>query len=124
MRRLFARYRRSRARRRALDQARLAKKRKLRYYAESTRKMLFVVLFLRAFVVEAYQSPSGSMIPTLEVGDRIFVNKFIHGLRIPFTHVKLGMDLVKPHRGELVVFIHPKEPDHDLIKRVVAVAGD
>jgi signal peptidase I len=82
---------------------------------------LFVVLAFRSFVAEAYHIPSGSMIPTLQVGDRIFVNKFIYGLRVPLWGRKFGAR--SPERGEVVVFVHPKSGD-DLIKRVVAVAGD
>jgi len=82
---------------------------------------LFAVLAFRAFVAEAYSIPSGSMIPTLQVGDRIFVNKFVYGLRVPFLGWKLGAR--SPSRGEVVVFVHPKD-GIDLIKRVVAVAGD
>jgi len=78
---------------------------------------------LRAFVVEAFKIPSGSMIPTLQVGDHIFVNKFLYGLRIPFTHFKF-FEWRKPHAGEVIVFIYPKEPWKDFIKRVVAVEGD
>ena len=81
-------------------------------------------LFVRAFVVEAFKIPSGSMIPTLEVGDHIFVNKFIYGVRIPWTNIKFGMDYRKPRRGEVIVFIYPKEPDKDFIKRIVAIEGD
>lgn len=86
--------------------------------------VVFVALLLRAFVAEAFHIPSGSMIPTLKVGDRIFVNKFCYGIRIPFTRQKIGSHLLRPHRGDLIVFTHPKELDKDLIKRVVAVAGD
>ncbi len=82
---------------------------------------LFVALAFRSFVAEAYSIPSGSMIPTLQVGDRIFVNKFVYGLRVPLVGWKLGAQ--SPSRGEVVVFVHPKE-GIDLIKRVVAVAGD
>src|SRR5262249_15719410 len=78
---------------------------------------------LRAFVVEAFKIPSGSMIPTMEVGDHIFVNKFLYGLRIPFTKLKF-FEWRKPQRGEVIVFIYPVDPDKDFIKRVVAVEGD
>jgi signal peptidase I len=63
------------------------------------------------------------MIPTLQVGDRIFVNKFIYGLRLPLTHFKVGAEIRPPHRGEVIVFLHPTE-DRDYIKRVVATPGD
>jgi signal peptidase I len=91
--------------------------------ARSTASVVFWVVFLRSFVVEAYKIPSGSMIPTLQVGDRIFVNKFIYGLRLPLTHFKMGAEIRPPHRGEVIVFLHPTE-DRDYIKRVVATPGD
>ncbi len=96
----------------------------LREYAESIGVAILIALFLRAFVVEAFKIPSGSMIPTLQVGDHIFVNKFIYGVRVPWTNIKFGMGFRKPRRGEVIVFIYPKEPDKDFIKRIVAVEGD
>jgi len=101
-----------------------ARKSTLREYAESIAVAVLIALFLRAFVVEAFKIPSGSMIPTLEVGDHIFVNKFIYGIRIPFTNIKIGTSYRKPRRGEVIVFIYPVEPDKDFIKRIVAVEGD
>jgi signal peptidase I len=80
------------------------------------------VLAIRAFVVEAFKIPSSSMYPTLEINDHIFVNKFVYGLRIPFTDHKLLER--SPARGEVIVFIMPCQPDRDYIKRVVALAGD
>ncbi len=78
---------------------------------------------LRSFVVEAYKIPSGSMLPTLEVGDHIFVNKFIYGFMIPFTTVKIGK-WRQPTRGEVIVFKYPNNPSQDYIKRVIGVPGD
>ena len=75
-------------------------------------------------MVQAFKIPSGSMIPTLQVGDHIFVNKFIYGVRVPWTNIKFGMDYRKPRRGEVIVFIYPKEPEKDFIKRVVGLEGD
>jgi signal peptidase I len=94
-----------------------------REYAESIGVAVMIALFLRAFVVEAFKIPSGSMIPTMEVGDHIFVNKFIYGIRIPFTKIKF-FEYRAPKRGEVIVFIYPREPDKDFIKRIVGVAGD
>jgi len=82
-----------------------------------------VALGIRAFVVEPFKIPSGSMIPTLLVGDYILVNKFSYGVRMPFTGQVL-IPLAKPTRGEVVVFRYPDEPDIDYIKRVVGVGGD
>jgi signal peptidase I len=101
-----------------------AKKSQARQYVESIGAVVFVALVLRSLVVEAYQIPSGSMIPTLDVGDRIWVNKLIYGVRLPFTDIKLGTHYRPPRRGEIIVFEKPDEPDKDLIKRVVGVPGD
>ena len=101
-----------------------ARKSTAREYTESIGVAVLIALFLRAFVVEAFKIPSGSMIPTLQVGDHIFVNKFIYGVRVPFTNIKFGMEFRKPKRGEVIVFIYPVEPDKDFIKRIVAVEGD
>ncbi len=101
-----------------------AKKSTTRQYVESIGTVVFVALCLRSFVVEAYQIPSGSMIPTLQIGDHIFVNKLIYGVRIPFTEIKLATHYRQPRRGEIIVFTHPVGHDEDLIKRVIAVGGD
>ena len=82
-----------------------------------------IAVFLRSFVVEAYKIPSGSMLPTLSVGDHIFVNKFIYGLMIPGTTTKFFM-FRDPKRGEVIVFKYPNEPGKDYIKRVIGVPGD
>jgi signal peptidase I len=95
----------------------------MREYAESIGIAVLVALFLRAFVVEAFKIPSGSMIPTLKVGDHLFVNKFIYGFRVPFMNVKF-LQLRPPQRGEVIVFVYPKDQDKDFIKRIVAVGGD
>ena len=94
-----------------------------RDYVESIGAAILIALALRAFVVEAFKIPSSSMYPTLEIGDHIFVNKFIYGVRIPWTRTKL-FELRGPHRGEVIVFIYPCDPDRDYIKRVVAVEND
>jgi signal peptidase I len=101
-----------------------ARKSTAREYTESIGVAVLIALFLRAFVVEAFKIPSGSMIPTLQVGDHIFVNKFIYGVRVPFTDIKFGMNFRKPRRGEVVVFKFPNNEDLDFIKRIVAVEGD
>jgi signal peptidase I len=106
------------------DHLAFARKSTIREYTESIAVAVLIALFLRAFVVEAFKIPSGSMIPTLQVGDHIFVNKFIYGVRIPWTNIKIGEHYRTPRRGEVIVFIFPKEPDKDFIKRIVAVPGD
>jgi len=95
----------------------------LRDYVESIGAAVLIALALRAFVIEAFKIPSSSMYPTLEINDHIFVNKFIYGVRIPWTTTKL-LDIRGPKRGEVIVFIWPCNPDRDYIKRVVALAGD
>ena len=85
--------------------------------------MVLAALSFRAFAAEAYVIPSGSMMPTLEVGDRIVVDKHVYGLRVPLTIRKLTGGRA-PRPGEVVVFINPKRQDPDMVKRVVAVGGD
>ena len=84
--------------------------------------MIVLALVVRQSFVEAFKIPAGSMLPTLEVGDHIMVNKLAYGLRVPFTGTVLGVST--PGRGDLIVFIYPREPEKDFIKRVVAIAGD
>jgi signal peptidase I len=91
-----------------------------RDYVESIGAAVLIALALRAFVIEAFKIPSSSMYPTLEIGDHIFVNKFIYGVRVPFTNTKL-FELREPKHGEVIVFIQPCQPDRDYIKRVVAL---
>jgi signal peptidase I len=100
-----------------------AKKSATREYVESILVAVVIAGLLRFFVVEAFKIPSGSMIPTLEVGDHIFVNKFIYGLRVPLTNAWIA-EWGTPSRGDVVVFRFPRDPSKDYIKRVVAVAGD
>lgn len=92
---------------------------------------LVVVLGIRSSVVEAYQIPSGSMMPTLLVGDKIFVNKFSYGIRVPFTDYKFLADeshylfrTKGPSHGDIIVFRHPIKTDTHLIKRVIGIPGD
>lgn len=82
-----------------------------------------LALFIRTFVVQAFKIPSGSMQPTLLIGDHILVNKFIYGVGIPFTDIKL-FDIKEPGRGDVIVFIYPEDESKDYIKRVVGLPGD
>jgi signal peptidase I len=100
-----------------------ARKSTVREYSESIGVAVAIALLLRAFVVEAFQIPSGSMIPTLEVGDHIFVSKFAYGLTIPFTNKKI-VQLGEPKRGDIIVFKYPLDESTDYIKRVVGLPGD
>lgn len=102
------------------------RKGELREYAESIFVAIFVALLLRAFVIEAFKIPSGSMLPTLQIQDHIFVNKLAYGPQIPFTSVRVWSSL-PPKRGDVMVFISPDGlPDNaqDYIKRVIALPGD
>jgi signal peptidase I len=94
-----------------------------RDYVESIGAAVLIALALRAFVIEAFKIPSSSMYPTLEIGDHIFVNKFIYGVRIPWTNTKF-FELREPKPGEVIVFMQPCQPERDYIKRVIAVGGD
>lgn len=85
--------------------------------------LILVFGFIRPFVVEAFKIPSGSMEDTLLIGDRILVCKFIYGLKIPGTDIKV-FDFHKPARGDVFVFIPPHDRERNFIKRIVAVAGD
>lgn len=99
------------------------KKGTLREYGEALVTALLVAFFIRSFGIEAFKIPSGSMIPTLMIGDHIFVNKFIYGLRIPFTKKKI-VTFGTPRRGEAIVFIYPVDDSKDFIKRVIGLPGD
>ncbi len=92
-------------------------------YARSFFPVIFVVLLLRSFLVEPFRIPSGSMMPTLLVGDFILVNKFSYGVRLPVLDTKF-LDVGAPERGDVVVFRYPKDPSTDYIKRVVGLPGD
>ncbi|MFW5967267.1 MAG: signal peptidase I [Persicimonas sp.] len=117
-----------------------------REYAESIGLAVLLALFLRGFVIEAFKIPTGSMVPNLKVGDHLFVNKFVYGIRIPFTETFLTR-FSEPERGEVIVFDFPRqeakdylseqsasdrecidtgslEEQKDFIKRIVGVGGD
>ena len=95
----------------------------VREYVEAIVIALVLALFIRQFIVQAFKIPSGSMIPTLLVGDHILVNKFIYGLKVPFIEKKL-LVFDKPDRGDIIVFKYPRDPSKDYIKRVVGLPGD
>jgi signal peptidase I len=94
-----------------------------REYLEAAIIAILLALFIRAFVVQAFKIPSGSMKPTLLIGDHILVNKFIYGVKIPFTD-HFVLQVKKPERGDIVVFKWPRNEKKDFIKRVIGVAGD
>lgn len=82
-----------------------------------------IALFVRAFFVQAYKIPSSSMEPTLLVGDHILVIKCLYGIRIPFIGKQL-IEFSEPKRGEIVVFVYPRDPKKDFIKRVIGLPGE
>ncbi len=92
-------------------------------YARSFFPIILVVLVIRSFIAEPFRIPSGSMLPTLHVGDFILVNKFAYGIRLPVINTKI-LSVGEPQRGEVFVFRYPKNPKVDYIKRVVGLPGD
>ncbi len=92
-------------------------------YARSFFPVILAVLVLRSFLVEPFRIPSGSMMPTLLVGDFILVNKFAYGIRLPVLNKKV-VDVGDPQRGDVMVFRYPLDPTVDYIKRVAGVPGD
>ena len=95
----------------------------VREYAEAIIIAIILALFIRSFVVQAFKIPSGSMLPTLQIGDHLLVNKFIYGVKIPMSGTVL-VPWKSPARDDIVVFRFPKDRSIDYIKRVVGVAGD
>jgi signal peptidase I len=95
----------------------------IREWVESIVVAFFLAMVIRAFVVQAFKIPTGSMRPTLLEGDLILVNKFIYGAKIPFTNLTLPKirDL---KRGDVIVFIYPEEPKKDFIKRLIGLPGE
>jgi signal peptidase I len=128
----------------------MGKKRFVREYLEPIITAIIIALFIRTFVVQAFKIPSGSMEPTLLVGDHILVNKFIYGVRIPYSDIKgvkffekgkgiisfeyendrakdkgvKFLEFKRPKRGDIVVFIFPGDRSKDYIKRVIGTEGE
>ncbi len=100
-----------------------SKKRLLWEYVEAIVTALILALIIRAYIIQAFKIPSGSMIPTLLIGDHILVNKFIYGTRIPLTDRKI-LIWRSPEKGDIIVFKYPENPKKDFIKRVIATGGD
>ena len=98
-------------------------KSRLRQNVESIAWALVIALAVRSSVVQAFWVPSGSMLPTIQIGDHIFVNKLAYAVHVPLTGIEVWRT-GQPGRGDVVVFVSPVDHNTDLIKRIVAVAGD
>lgn len=92
-------------------------------YARSFFPVLLIVFLLRGFIAEPFRIPSGSMLPTLEIGDFILVNKFTYGVRLPVSHHKV-LEMNDPQRGDIVVFRYPVDNKTSFIKRLIGLPGD
>src|SRR5262245_66621118 len=92
-------------------------------YPVSFFPVILIVFLLRSFLVEPFKIPSGSMLPTLLIGDFILVNKYTYGIRLPVLNMKV-IDVAQPERGDVMVFRFPEDPSLDYIKRVVGLPGD
>ncbi|CAN2041750.1 signal peptidase I [Candidatus Magnetomoraceae bacterium gMMP-15] len=100
-----------------------SRKSKLRENIEAIVIAVILALFIRTFIVQAFKIPSGSMKPTLQIGDHILVNKFIYGVKIPFSN-KTIIPVSTPEREDIVVFKFPQDPGKDFIKRTIGLPGD
>src|SRR4026209_1052688 len=92
-------------------------------YSISFFPVILIVFLLRSFLVEPFKIPSGSMIPTIVIGDFILVNKCAYGIRLPVVNIKVA-DVGEPKRGDVMVFRYPSDPSLDYIKRAVGLPGD
>ncbi len=95
----------------------------LKEYAEALIIAFILAFLIRSFVIQAFKIPSGSMLQTLQIGDHLLVNKFIYGLRIPFTDIFITR-FSDPEFQDIIVFEFPKDPSKDFIKRIIGTPGD
>ena len=100
----------------------LKRKSAFREYAEAAVIAILLALFIRTFIVQAFKIPSGSMKPTLLIGDHLLVNKFIYGIKIPFLD-RFIVHFKNPRRGDIVVFKWPRDESKDFIKRIIGIEG-
>jgi len=102
-----------------------APKSEVREFLEAVVVALVLAMFIRTFFVQAFKIPSGSMLPTLQIGDHLLVNKLLYGLRVPIVGTRY-FDFFEPERGDIIVFVFPGDPNNetDYIKRVIGVPGD
>ena len=98
-------------------------KSRLRENIEALILAILLALFIRAFIVQAFKIPSGSMKHTLQIGDHILVNKFIYGVKLPYFDTTI-IPYKKPQRGDIIVFKFQQEPKKDFIKRTIGIPGD
>ena len=98
-------------------------KSKFREYVEAILLAIVIAFFIRTFVIQAYKIPSGSMKPTLLIGDHILVSKFNYGVKLPFLRSTL-IPIGTPKRGDILVFIYPEDRSKDFIKRLIGLPGD
>jgi signal peptidase I len=101
----------------------MTKKSKTREYVESLLIAALIAFLVRGFVIQAFRIPSGSMEPTLQVGDHLLVNRLSYVVKIPFTDIVV-FNIGKPDRGDVIVFRYPKDKSKDFIKRVIGKEGD
>ena len=94
-----------------------------REWVESIIIAAVLAVFIRTFIIQPFKIPTGSMIPTLQVGDRILVSKFIYGAKVPFTKLRLPK-LRDPERGDVIVFVFPHDRKKDYIKRLIGLRGE
>lgn len=100
-------------------------KSEIREWVDSIIIAVVLGVLIQTFFVQAFKIPSGSMIPTFKIGDRIFVNKFLYSARIPFVNLRLPFPSIKePKRGDVIVFVSPDDPKKDFVKRLIGVAGE
>ncbi len=92
-------------------------------FSKSFFPILLIVVIVRSFIAEPFRIPSGSMIPTLKIGDFILVKKYAYGVRLPVIHNKI-LEVNKPERGDVVVFRYPPQPEVNYIKRLIGLPGD
>jgi len=101
----------------------IRKKSLVREYVEAFAIAILLALFIRTFIVQAFKIPSGSMKPTLLIGDHLLVNKFVYGIKIPYAD-RVIIPVKNPKRGDVIVFKWPKDESKDFIKRVIGIEGD
>jgi signal peptidase I len=98
-------------------------KSKIQEYVEAIIIAIIIAFFIRTFIIQAFKIPSGSMKPTLQIGDHILVNKFIYGIKVPYFRQSI-ISIGQPKRDDIVVFIYPEDRSKDFVKRVIATGGD